>query len=1235
MNRRPLVVCFAYLLVASPSAHAQDSIFDPFDSGPIEDLFAQWTAGTEGCEEGSLPWSLANGSLLVTQQDCVGCGDLVRQETVGWQNFEVSLRTRAPQGGPIRFAVDRTSATDYVEIILSDTPGDNALRVQTAQGEVLLIRGDSTWIDTSEWQDVDISVYGQRLEIEVSGLGTAIWNTNLPTPSDGTFAFLVPESTTCDAQYEVDRITLARPAPTITEVELTEGPLGAPSWLRVRLASAVTASVEPGGVALRNGLNTVAVPLPETTTFTISASNDVTTVTAEVTGSPGPPVIDAFYWSPRRILQGDPSMLGYRATAGDSVRINPGNLSFTDVADTLELFPEFSAIYTMTLYYGGEAVDLAYWNLEVDQLAITSVAASPPAVPSGDPVTLSWTTNAPGGTVEIHPGGIVRAGAMGTVVVNPTGTTTYTLTCRNGPYEVEATVDVSVEEPGSTLVGEFLPGFGRGGIAEVDFDDTVLSVHTIDDDLWAVGAFSSVDGQPAWGVARWDGVEWSVPSGLQLDAPVHVAAGYRGGVVVAGEFRQVNGQVGDLAWFDGSTWSAIDLDLVGPPFPFIMPFRTVETLAVDGDDLYVGGANLQTSSVESSQVVRYDGSTVTSLGSLTDVHDLVLFEGDLIAAGSFFRLTGLPGGDLVGPIARWNESAWSAMLPGDEYGIAHTFVHDGGLHTLGYFSGLGLAGLSRWTGVSWQQVMPPPSFYSSPNHATHFDGHWYITGTRRVDGDDEVGGIARWTGAAWEGLDGGTRLVESYPYATNFGRPDVYGNALVVPGRFATMGGMQVGNLAAWSADDHWLTDGASHLIRTAVEFDGTVVVVGDFVSIGGVDASGIARWNGAAFEELAGGVEGRVYAATVYQGDLIVGGTITAAGEGTNRVTVGNVARFDGTRWSRFGPDLIGSPVRAFAVDGDDLYVGGDFAGALGALSQRLIRWDGASWQMVGTGVNDGSVNALALLDGDLYVAGDFITVGGLPVGNAVRWNGTSFLPMQAGFDGPVEALTVHDGALLAGGSFTRSFEAPGPIHNLARWTGSSWESVDEFEPNGPVFGFAPDGDALILCGTFTEVGGVEAEGTARIDGPVVRAIGPIDGAVRTVARTGNDLVFGGEFSRAGSRDSKNVAIWRIDPAVGVKGGPQTAVRADAYLGNHPNPFNPRTTIRFQVNRAQTVRLRIVDVAGRSVRDEWIDASFAGTHEFVWNGRDTRGREVASGVYFALLRTDGATFRGKMTLLR
>jgi concanavalin A-like lectin/glucanase superfamily protein/FG-GAP repeat protein/Big-like domain-containing protein len=97
----------------------------------------------------------------------------------------------------------------------------------------------------------------------------------------------------------------------------------------------------------------------------------------------------------------------------------------------------------------------------------------------------------------------------------------------------------------------------------------------------------------------------------------------------------------------------------------------------------------------------------------------------------------------------------------------------------------------------------------------------------------------------------------------------------------------------------------------------------------------------------------------------------------------------------------------------------------------------------------------------------------------------------------------------------------------------------------------------------------------------------------------------------------------------------PEAPRFANRLAQNRPNPFNPATTIGFELARAGRVRVRVFDVAGRFVAG-LVDRDFpAGRHKISWSGHDDRGRAVASGVY--MYRLEGSDFvqTRRMALLR
>jgi len=106
------------------------------------------------------------------------------------------------------------------------------------------------------------------------------------------------------------------------------------------------------------------------------------------------------------------------------------------------------------------------------------------------------------------------------------------------------------------------------------------------------------------------------------------------------------------------------------------------------------------------------------------------------------------------------------------------------------------------------------------------------------------------------------------------------------------------------------------------------------------------------------------------------------------------------------------------------------------------------------------------------------------------------------------------------------------------------------------------------------------------------------------------------------------------------IGGGSVTAVgngpALPALHQNIPNPFNPVTTIAYDVPNAGThVAIRIYDTTGRLVRTLVDRKEAAGSHDVTWDGRDQFGTAVSSGVYFYKMTAGSFVESRRMVLLK
>ncbi len=87
--------------------------------------------------------------------------------------------------------------------------------------------------------------------------------------------------------------------------------------------------------------------------------------------------------------------------------------------------------------------------------------------------------------------------------------------------------------------------------------------------------------------------------------------------------------------------------------------------------------------------------------------------------------------------------------------------------------------------------------------------------------------------------------------------------------------------------------------------------------------------------------------------------------------------------------------------------------------------------------------------------------------------------------------------------------------------------------------------------------------------------------------------------------------------------------------LPAYPNPFNPTTTIRYQLPIASDVKMTVYDILGREVDVLFHEYKNTGTHAVQWSGTNSFGQRVASGTYFVVLNAGNFQQVQKVLLIK
>lgn len=111
----------------------------------------------------------------------------------------------------------------------------------------------------------------------------------------------------------------------------------------------------------------------------------------------------------------------------------------------------------------------------------------------------------------------------------------------------------------------------------------------------------------------------------------------------------------------------------------------------------------------------------------------------------------------------------------------------------------------------------------------------------------------------------------------------------------------------------------------------------------------------------------------------------------------------------------------------------------------------------------------------------------------------------------------------------------------------------------------------------------------------------------------------------------SGNFSITLITGIKEVSQSPDKFILYPAY----PNPFNPTTTIHYELNEGSEISLKIYNLVGEKIRTLVDDSQSVGSKSIVWDGKNDHEQAVGSGVYICILQAGNEINVRKMTLLK
>ena len=767
--------------------------------------------------------------------------------------------------------------------------------------------------------------------------------------------------------------------------------------------------------------------------------------------------------------------------------------------------------------------------------------------------------------------------------------------------------------------------------------------------------------------AYWDGSAWHAMDQSDWQGTVRDLEVYHGRLYAGGTFwNDQSIYQGVLVW-DGVRWQSVDAS-----------FQHGWDLLVVDDKLVVAGAYLY-SWDDVSWSLPYGVTTGGGFMCLTE------WNGALVAGGT---VNGIRYGDSwvgVRNVALWNGAGWQA-LDGGLYGyyisddvdvdysaVLTLAVHDGVLCAGGRFELTSVDGqevgapyAAAWTGDHWEGLGGGTTGYVYAMAVRGADlvvGGWMAyaghVDLRKFTGDVDVWGLGLWDGQNWRGTEPLGKGLNGTVHCLG-----VYDDRVIAAGDFELAGAAKVKGIAAfdgesWSPMGGGLTYGGVYprICSAMQEYEGDLIVGGRIVQAGDVAVANVARWDGESWSAMGAGIPEEVQALCVWDGVLYAGRY-----------------RWTGSMWEEIFP--VDGEIAALCVWNDLLVLGGTFHNVGSVAANNVAAWNGSEFFPLGEGTDLGVV-ALAVYGHDLIAGGNFSA----PAKRLARWDGTAWSGLGGGVGTSVYCLSVVGNSLFVGGVFTYAFneESSVLVNYVARWDGALWHALGSGcnEPavyRPAVYGIVPYHDVLYVGGDYTMAGGRPSWWMGEWRDPsvpvylrrfsaersgstvVVRCeLGdPLSGARLEVWRE----VPGRERSRVGElTDPGSTSLMYTDPAppageadywlrevnaTGIESwyGPAHLAAAPlperlALTSVAPNPFNPRTTIRYSLPQATHAALGLYDQRGRLVRS-LVDASLpAGEQVVEWDGRDAHGALAASGTYIVRLVTEQGVRASKITLAK
>lgn len=287
-----------------------------------------------------------------------------------------------------------------------------------------------------------------------------------------------------------------------------------------------------------------------------------------------------------------------------------------------------------------------------------------------------------------------------------------------------------------------------------------------------------------------------------------------------------------------------------------------------------------------------------------------------------------------------------------------------------YKSGMPKSYIKKFNGVIWSTLVEIGGYNNSISVMKEYDGELYVGGQfMEFEGITNANGLVKWNGSKWSAVGAGFGKTSFAQIRTL----EVYNSKLYVGGRFDSIAGIQLKNIAVWNGTN-WSAGplcessvGTYTIVQSLKTFNGNLFIGGSFQKVNSVNCSYVARFDGTNVYSLSNGTSNgtnsEVSGFESFKSELYLYGYFSLL----DTVPVNGIAKWDNSLIKKLSKQPSGG-IQSMKALGNNLFSSGS------GWKSNVEYYDGSNWDAAGQTKLMGEGAKLEIFKDRLYVFGGFI---------------------------------------------------------------------------------------------------------------------------------------------------------------------------------------------------------------------------------------------------------------------